>query len=78
MSDIKYRRLTATQTTTLAVSTRGSLPRGKSSDLHRLIYPITVESAPDVNFIDRRLKIASLPRLIYPIDLDGVSQFTTS
>ena len=64
-------------TETIAASTRESLPGGKFSNLHRLIYPISVEPTFDVGLSDRRVKFVSLPRLSYPIALDGVSEFTT-
>ena len=52
--------------TTLAVSTRETLPRGKFSNLHRLIYPICVERTFDFGVNGRRVKFASLPRLSLP------------
>ena len=52
---------------TIAVSTRESLPRGNFSNLHRLIYPVSVEPVSDVGLNGRRVKFASLPRLSYPI-----------
>ena len=60
-ADVRY--IHCNNNAALAVSTRESLPRGNFSNLHRLIYPVSVEPVSDVGLNGRRVKFASLPRL---------------